>query len=167
MFNASALFLAAYAGEAGNVTLLKAKGADVNRKMMLIGAFPESPMMVAVALGEVEVMKTLIAAGADLKEHDADGMGLLHSAVLSNHVEVAQALIAAGAALNDTDKHGYTPLLYASTVDFGDDRMVNALLKAGADAKFKSKSGETALAQAKRFRYAHIQAALEKGGAKE
>jgi len=167
MFNASALFLATYAGEPGNIALLKAKGADVNRKMMLIGTFPWSPLMAAVNFGEVEVMKTLIAAGSDLKEHDPDGLGLLHSAVLANKVEAAQALISAGAALNDADKHGYTPLLYASTVDFGDDRMVNLLLKAGADAKVKSKAGETALAQAKRFKYTHIQAALEKGGAKE
>jgi len=78
-----------------------------------------------------------------------------------------KTLIAAGVGLNDADKHGYTPLLYASTVDFGDDRMVNLRLKAGAGARVKRKAGETALAQAKRFKYSHIQAALEKGGAKE
>ena len=88
-------------------------------------------------------------------------------AALANQVEAAQALIAAGAAVNDVDKHGYTALLYPSTVDFGDDRMVQLLLKAGADSKVKSKSGDTALSQARRFKYGQIQAALEKGGARE
>ena len=166
MFNASALFLAATAGDVENIALLKSKGADVNRKMLVFGTFLASPLGAAVFFGEAGVMKTLIAAGADAKERDSDGMGLLHSAVLGNHVEAAQALIAAGAPVNDADKFGYTPLLYASTVDFGDDRMVNLLLKAGADPALKSKAGETALSQARRFKYAHIQAALEKGGAK-
>jgi ankyrin repeat protein len=88
-------------------------------------------------------------------------------AVLTNHLEAAQALIAAGVALNDTDKHGYTPLLYASTIDFGDDRMVNLLLRAGADPKVRTKGGETALSQAKRYQYPHIQTALERAGAPE
>ena len=44
MFNASALLLATYERETGNISQLKAKGADFNRKMMLIGAFPVSPL---------------------------------------------------------------------------------------------------------------------------
>jgi ankyrin repeat protein len=52
-------------------------------------------------------------------------------------------------------------------VDFGNDQMVNLLLRAGADAKVRGKAGETPLSQAKRYRYSHIQAALEKTGARE
>ncbi len=167
MFNASPILLATYAGEIGNISLLHANGGDVNRKMLLLGQFPTSSLSLAVSFGEVDVMKTLIAAGADIREHDPDGLSLLHSAVLANHPEAAQVLIAAGVPLNDTDKHGYTPLLYASTVDFGDDRMVKLLLKAGADPKMRAKTGETALSQAKRFRYPYIQTALEAAGARE
>jgi ankyrin repeat protein len=162
MFNASPIFLATYAGEAGNISLLHAKGGDVNRPMLVLGAFSTSPLAVAISLDEVEVMKALIAAGADIREHEAtDGMSLLHSAVLANRLGAAQLLIAAGAPVNDVDKHGYSPLLYASTVDFGDDRMVKLLLRAGANPKIRAKTGETALEQAKRFKYAHIQTALE------
>ena len=49
----------------------------------------------------------------------------------------------------------------------GDDRMVNLLLRSGADPKVRNKAGETALSQAKRFQYPHIQTALEKAGARE
>jgi ankyrin repeat protein len=167
MFNASPLLLAVFAGEPATLQLLHAKGADANRRMLLLGAFPASPLAQAVAMGEPEVIRTLVAAGADIKEHDPDGTSLLQMAAMTNHVEAAQALIAAGAPLNDADKHGYTPLLYASTVDFGDDRMVNLLLKAGADPTLRTKAGETPLSQAKRYHYAHIEAALEKAGARE
>jgi ankyrin repeat protein len=149
------------------VALLHGKGVDVNRKMLLLGAFATSPLAVAVNFGEVDVIKALVAAGADIKEHDDDGLSLLHMAVLTNHLEAAQALVAAGVPLNDVDKHGYTPLLYASTVDFGDDRMVKLLLRAGADSKVRAKAGETALSQARRYQYPHIQTALENAGARD
>lgn len=168
MFNASPISLATYAGEAANISLLHSKGGDVNRSMLVIGAFPTSPLSLAISFGEVEVMKTLIAAGANIKEHDpTDGMSLLHSAVLENRLGAAQLLIAAGVPVNDVDNYGYTPLLYASTVDFGDDRMVKLLLHAGADPKAHAKTGETALSQAKRYKYPHIQTALETSGSQQ
>src|SRR4029077_2177917 len=57
MFNASPLVLATFAGEPGVVGLLRAKNADVNRKMLLLGAFPVSPLGLAVSFGEVEEMQ--------------------------------------------------------------------------------------------------------------
>jgi ankyrin repeat protein len=69
----------------------------VNRAMLVLGACSISPLAVAISFDEVEVMKALIAAGADIKEHEAtDGMSLLHSAVLANRLGAAQLLIAAG-----------------------------------------------------------------------
>jgi ankyrin repeat protein len=167
LFNASPMVLATFAGEPGNIALLRGKGADPNRKMLLLGTFPISPLGLATSLGEVEMMKALMAAGADLKERDPDGLSLLHMAVLAYHPEAAQALIDAGVSLNNADKHGYTALLYASTVDYGDDRMVRLLLRAGANPKLRTRTGETALSQAKRYRYPYIQAALEGAGARE
>lgn len=167
LFNASPIMLATFAGEAGNISLLHAKGGDANRSMVLVGAFPFSPMAIAVAYHELDVLKALIASGANLKYHDPDGLGLLHAAALANRVDSAQLLIAAGVPLNDVDKHGYTPLLYASTVDFGDDRMVKLLLQAGADPNIHAKTGETALSQAKRYKYPHIQTALETPGSQQ
>jgi uncharacterized protein len=69
-------------------------------------------------------------------------------AVLSNHADGVKALIAGGAKVNVVDAFGYTPLLYAATVDFGNADTVKPLLQAGADPSIKSKDGKTAIAQA-------------------
>jgi ankyrin repeat protein len=160
LFSASPLVLSVYAGDAANIALLHSKGADVNRKMMLLGIFPTSPLFAAAAFGEVEVMRALIVAGADLKEQDPTGLSLLHQAALANHLDAAQLLIASGAPVDTVDKNGYSALLYASTINFGDDRMVKLLLKAGANPAIKAKSGETALSQAKRYHHTNLVAAL-------
>jgi uncharacterized protein len=82
-------------------------------------------------------------------------------------VEAVQALIAAGAPVNQADKFGYTPLLYASTVNFGDSRMVDLLLRSGADPNLRNKQGKTPLAQAKAYKFSQIQEALAHAGARE
>ena len=99
MFNASPLMLATYAGEPVNVSLLHAKGADANRRMVLLGAFPMSPLALAISFGEVDTIK-----GADRgrrrpqgTRRGRDGLSLLHTwTVLANHTDAAQALIDAG-----------------------------------------------------------------------
>lgn len=95
-------------------------------------------------------MKAVLAAGANPREVDQDGMNPLHWMALSEHVDIARVLIAAGTPLNQTGKHGFTPLLYAATV------------AAGADKKVRAKDGKTALSQATRFRYPEIREALAK-----
>ena len=73
-----------------------------------------------------------------------DGLTTLHWAVLADHPEVVKTLIAHGAEMNAVDRFGYTPLLYAAHVDFGDADTAKVLLAAGADAKVKTKEGKTA-----------------------
>jgi len=85
--------------------------------------------------------------------------------VVAHHADVARALLAGGADVNAVDRFGYTPLLYAATIDFGDADTVTALLGAGADANVKNKEGKTAWAKAGEYPY--IRAALEKAGAKQ
>ena len=165
MFDASALFFAAEAGDVRNVSLLLAKGADPNRRMRVIGLFPTSPLFAAVPFGDPAVVKALLAGGANIRETDKDGMTALHWAAVTHHADVAQTLIAGGADVNAVDRFGYTPLLYAATVDFGDADTVKALLAAGADPNAKDKQGRTALAQARDYPY--LRAALENVGAKE
>jgi ankyrin repeat protein len=161
MFNASPLFLAAMAGDVENVALLRAKGADPKRPMVLMGVFSNSPLFVSTVYGEPQVMKAVLAAGGDLRETDQDGMTALHWAALSPHPEAASVLAAAGAPLNQPDKHGFTPLMYAASIDYGNAEMVKALLAAGGDRSVKTKDGKTALSQAKQLHYTHIVEALE------
>jgi ankyrin repeat protein len=165
MFDASPLFLAAMAGDCDNVRLLAAKGADPNRKMNLLGNFLTSPLLAAVGFGDPATVEALLAGGANLHERDSDSMTVLHWAVVAHHTEAVKALLKAGADVNAVDRFGYTPLMYASTIDFGDADTANALLQAGADPNLKDKQGKTALTQASGYPY--LRAALEKAGAKQ
>ena len=62
--------------------------------------------------------------------------------------------------INATDDHGFTPLMYAATIDFGDDDVLKALLKAGADKSIRNYEGRTPLAQAKHYRYSRLEQSL-------
>ena len=99
-----------------------------------------------------------------MHEKDLDGMTALHWAVVANHPQEVKALVAAGADVNAVDHFGYTPLLYAATIDFGDFETAMTLLTTGADPNIKDKKGKTALAHAQEFPYAS--AALQQSGAK-
>jgi len=94
-----------------------------------------------------------------------DGATALHWAVLANHPDVVKVLISRGANVNAVDGFSYTPLLYASTIDFGDAMTTTALLAAGADPEIKDKLGKTPWAHS--IEYPYIRAALEKVGAKQ
>jgi ankyrin repeat protein len=165
-FNASPLFLATLTDNCESVALLLAKGADPTRKMILLGMFPTSPLFYATGYDDPALVRALLAGGADVHEKDQDGMTALDWAVVAHHAGALKALLANGAAalVNQKDRFGYTPLLYAASVDFGDTEIVESLLKAGADPKIGDKDGKTPLAHARE--YPQLRAALESAGAK-
>jgi ankyrin repeat protein len=70
------------------------------------------------------------------------------------------ALVEAGVPLNASDESGYTPLIYAATIDFGDAEAVKILLQAGADRNIRNGEGRTALEQASHYGHALLEAAL-------
>ncbi|MBK5295087.1 MAG: ankyrin repeat domain-containing protein [Acidobacteriia bacterium] len=160
-FNASPLFFAAFAGDLKNVDLLKARGADINRPMLLLGQSPVTPLMMATLENDTAMMKRLIALGSDPNQvEEQTKMTVLHWAALGNRTAAVNVLLQAGAKVNAVDSFGYTPLLYASTVDFGNDSVVRSLLAAGADRSMKTPEGRTAADQASKYRYPHISKAL-------
>jgi ankyrin repeat protein len=161
------LFFASYAGDRENVEQLKAAGADINRRMLVLGQFPVTPLLGAVWYGYTGLVTDLVRAGADVNDADADGMTGLHWAVLVNRPEMAETLIQAGAKVNPTDSFGYTPALYAATIDYGDTEMLELLIRRGADLKAKGKDGHTALANARRYRHEEIGRVLETAGARD
>jgi ankyrin repeat protein len=167
VFDASPLFLATFAGERETVALLRTRGADIQRRMNLLGQFPASPLFAAAGLGDAEMVEDLLRYGAKVTEQDEFNLTALGYAALGNHVAVAKVLLEGGAEVDHVDQFGYTPLLYAATIDFGDTAMVRTLLEARADPKVRSKDGHTALAQAKRYGFAAIRQSLEAAGAKE
>ncbi|KAF8448273.1 ankyrin repeat-containing domain protein [Kalaharituber pfeilii] len=66
--------------------------------------------------GRVEVLKQLLAAGAQVNIGNKDGKTPLHLAAEMGHAEFVQQLIAAGAEVNRRDNGGRMPLLHAASI---------------------------------------------------
>ena len=93
--------------------------------------------------GYLDIVKALLAAGADKDKVDEDGVTPLIWAATQGHLKVVQVLLKAGAKVDKADKYGHTALIGAT--DNGHTQVVEALLKAGADFKKLTGDGETAL----------------------
>ena len=149
------LVFAAMTGDLENLKLLLARGADP-----AAGTRANTPLGAAVTFGYLDEVRTLLAAGAPASMTESTGINLIHWAVITDHPEVIPALVEAGVPLNAADESGYTPLIYAATIDFGDAEAVKILLQAGADRNIRNEEGRTALEQARHYGHALIEAAL-------
>jgi ankyrin repeat protein len=143
------------------VRLLLAAGADPAK-----AAGGNTPLTAALTFGYADVARALIAAGASAHVTESTGINLLHWAAITDRPQVIPLLVEAGVPVNATDENGFTPLMYAATIDFGDTAVLEALLKAGADSKIRNADGRTAREQAHHFGHARIEAALT-GSARE
>lgn len=76
-----------------------------------------TPLMVAVRMGHLEVVKVLVAAGASLEANSWYTRSPLHLAIAAGQYSIAQCLIAAGADVNLRDRNGNTALSYAEQSD--------------------------------------------------
>jgi ankyrin repeat protein len=144
------LLLASMAGDLANVKLLLAHGAE-----------PGAGLAQAVTFGYPEVVRALIGAGARATLTESSGINLLHWATITNRADVIPVLAEAKVPLNAIDDAGFTPIMYASTIDFGDAGVLKALLKAGADPKIRNDDKRTALEQARHFGHRELAAALK------
>jgi hypothetical protein len=111
----------------------------------------DTALHIAAAAGRLEIVRQLIASGADVRARNRRGAEPLHYAVdgvpgSSTWNPAAQAaivarLIEAGADANAGDRGGVTPLHRA--VRNRCAAAVSALLDGGADARRQNKSGST------------------------
>lgn len=159
------LMVAAYAQQYGSATALMVAGADLDAlerdrydvvtiasvaddpkmlKLVIAGGakagqttspYDGTALIAAAHLGHVEVVKTLIAAGAPLDHvNNLNWTALIESIVLGdggpNHIACLKALVDAGADVNIADGNGMTPLQLAQRHGF--DEMVSILKAAGA-----------------------------------
>jgi ankyrin repeat protein len=120
------------------VKLLLAHGAAVNARSYFVpsahgrgfeGATPEppkpdqkvdelaggwlTPLMFAAREGDLEIARTLIAAGADLNAIAGDGKDALGLAIFNGQYELASFLIDNHANVNHADAQRFTPLFWA------------------------------------------------------
>jgi hypothetical protein len=153
----SPLLLASMSGDLDTVALLLAHGADVNPRP---GPSGDSPISEAITFGRTDVVRALIRAGAKTNLVERTGVNLLHWATITNRPEVIPELANARVDVNAVDDAGFTPLMYAATIDFGDTAALDALLAAGADRTIRNGAGRTALQQARQLGHARLARAL-------
>ncbi len=151
------LQFAAMSGDLAMVQLLLKHGTDPNAGAALSEA---------VTFGHADVVAALVAAGADTSGVERTGINLLHWATITNRSTVIPVLVQAKVPLNDVDENGFTPLMYAATIDFGDTKTLEALLAAGADTSIKDIQNRSPLQQAKRLKHAQIEQLLRAKGAR-
>lgn len=143
---------AAMSGDVESVRLLLARGAEASAE-----AVSES-----VTFGHPDVLQALVDAGANVSLTESSGINLLHWAAITNRASVIPVLVKAGVPLNATDEFGYTPLMYAASVDEGDTETLAALLAAGANRTIRNGEGRTALEQARRNKHMALADALKR-----
>ncbi len=154
----SPLLFASMSGDLETVRLLLERGASANPRPNPSG---DSPLSEAVTFGHAAVVRALIRAGAKTDLVERTGVNLLHWATITNRADVIPELAKAGVDVNAIDEHGFTPLMYAATIDFGDTTTLRALLAAGADRRIRNAAGRTPLQQARRLGYEQIIKHLE------
>ena len=102
-----------------------------------------TPLMHAARLGDVNVLNTQLALGADPALLNADSNGALWFACFANSEAAVEALIKAGAPLDSQNINGATALIYCASA--GKTPLVRQLLAAGANAELMTLDDFTAL----------------------
>lgn len=137
------LFLAIVHGDHSAVQSLIDNGADPNSR----NGLEFTPLDIAAASHQTEVMQSLMKAGAVADAPSAYGTPLNFAAAYGN-VEGANLLISKGANINNARSDGMTVLIQAANV--GATPIVGELLKRNADVNAKDEDGATALTYAAR-----------------
>lgn len=130
------------------------------------------PLMLATIAGNSDMVRALIASGADLdaglschvgakpdKLVVSKGARAIHCAIISRQLEILSVLLNFGADPNAADVEGSTPLMVACEgSENADERaqMASALLTAGADATLADKTNCVALHIASFFGHIEI-----------
>ena len=127
------LTLAAVLNDVDLVRLAVDSGADAG---LVTSPYEGTALIAAAHLGHVEVVRTLIKAGAPLDHVNNLGWTALIEAIVlgdggRNHQQVVKDLVRAGADVNLADRDGVKPLTLAR--QYGFEEIEQFLLKAGAD----------------------------------
>ena len=120
--------------------------------------YGNTPLHLAVERpgGTVEVVETLIQAGANVNASNAKGATPLHQSVYSNNLEIVTALIESGADVDARAQRGRTPLHVLSYTDNPNLAILTALVSKGADVNAREEGGYAPL---------HLLATQWEGGA--
>lgn len=113
------------------------------RKLESVISNGTTPLMQASCLGDFAMVKSLLAAGANIGATNNDGNNALWLACYSGNIDIIGLLLEYGADLNHQNDGGASCLMYAASS--GKTAVVAKLLEAGADNHLKTLDDFTAL----------------------
>ncbi|XP_047036307.1 putative ankyrin repeat protein RF_0381 [Helicoverpa zea] len=105
-----------------------------------------TPLATAVRKGDINTVRFLVLAGAELEQRSGSGQTALHLAVLGAHVPIALLLLDQGADFQARDLNGLRVEHYA--VDSGDVATLRFILDRGGDVHAEDNHGWTPLFRA-------------------
>ena len=140
----TALHLAVWNANPGEVACLLEAGADVNAR----NKWGQTPLHLAARTGNAGEITRLAGRGAELDATDADGLTPLDLAASGDHPEVAALLVRLDADLNGGKFRGYASLHWAG--GHASPEMITALIDAGADPNARDENDQTPLHKAAR-----------------
>jgi ankyrin repeat protein len=154
----SALRYAVKSGDRAAVRLLLDRGAT----LLISPRNTNRMMMIAATQGDTAMLELLLDRGLDVN-HAVAGYTALMAAASSGVEPLLGMLLRRGADPNRVEAQGgLTALMYAMLDDPGHDRMVRALVAAGARPEVRSSAGLTAADYAVKYGHSHLLAALPK-----
>jgi len=127
--------------------LLIDHGADVNKPS---GEYRNTPVMLAIARGNLPLFELLLQHKVDLKLRNGEGASPLISAASFDQPIFVQKLLALGEDIQTRDNRGVGLLSYAAAVN--DPQLIEFLLSKGAKIQDVDSSGNTPLFFAVRCR---------------
>ncbi|MER1967478.1 ankyrin repeat domain-containing protein [Castellaniella sp. GW247-6E4] len=155
----TALLVAARANSIDAAKALIQAGADVNAKDHI----QDSAYLYSGARGHLDILKMTLSHGADLKSTNRYGGTALIPAAERGHVEAVRMLVEAGVDVDHVNNLGWTALLEAIILGDGGERhrrIVDILLKAGANPDLADDGGVTPLEHARQRGFGEIERLL-------
>lgn len=128
-------------------------------------ADPRSGMTLLMMAQHPDLIRMLLAHGADPSALDHDGATALHHAVMgSRALEIIPLLVNQGADVNARDDNGVSVLMQAVMND--KPELVGLMIDLGADLRIRTKDGQTAQDWAQDLGFADIAEMLENAATK-
>ncbi|MEX0714509.1 MAG: ankyrin repeat domain-containing protein [Pirellulales bacterium] len=128
-------FAVTTAHDAATLRLLVAAGADINA----VAGDGYCLLKRAAEEGDAELVQAILGLGADV-DTTSTGDTALHSAVAWDQLDIVELLLAHGTDPNAQDVDGWTPLMFAGSLE-----CVELLLGAGADVHIADQMGAQVL----------------------
>jgi ankyrin repeat protein len=144
------LLVAVSQGQVAYADKLMKAGASVNTPHPPLRL---TPLLVASELS-FDMVKLLVARGAEVNVHDRDGLTPLMKAIVLRDLRMVKLLVSAGAQINATDQRGHTALTHA--VLRSDADILKFLIAHGAETDVMSAIGTTTWSIAQNMREAAL-----------